>query len=95
VFKKKAKSVQEESKKEQEHKILVWFTLPQGLYPVLCQLAKISTNQDHKDQFTTIQILAISKNTLLSALSRNQPTEPFSKLQTQSRHHFICQKPTY
>ena len=65
MFKKKARSVQEESKNEQEHKILSWFTLPQRLRPFLCQSTKISTNQDHKDQFTTIQTLAISKNTVL------------------------------
>jgi len=27
------RSVQEEKKKDQEHKILSWFTLPQGLRP--------------------------------------------------------------
>jgi len=64
-----ARNVQEESKKEQKHKILSWFTLSQGIRPVLCQQAKISTNQDHQDQFTTIQTLAISKNTLLSAVN--------------------------
>jgi len=63
-----ARSVQEESKKKQEHKILSWFTLPQGLHPVLCQSTKIFTNQDHKDQFTTKQTLAISKNTQLPAV---------------------------
>jgi len=51
----KTRSVQEESKKDQEHKILSWFTLPQGLRPFLCQQARISTNQDHQDQFTIIQ----------------------------------------
>jgi len=83
-----AKSVQEESKKEQKHKILSLFTLSQMLRQVLCQLAKISTNQDHKDQFTVIQTLAINKNT-------NQPTQPFSKLKTQYRHYCILQKTTY
>jgi len=39
--------VQEEGKKDQEHKILYWFTLPQGLCPVLCQPAKSSTKKDH------------------------------------------------
>ena len=47
-------SVQEERKKGQEHKILSSFTLPQGLCPVLCKLAKISTK---KDQSHTIQHL--------------------------------------
>jgi len=39
----KTKCVQEERKKDQEHKILSWFTLPQGLRPVRRKLAKIST----------------------------------------------------
>jgi len=39
------KCVQEERKKDKEHKILSWFTLPQGLCPVLCKLAKISTKR--------------------------------------------------
>jgi len=39
-------SVQEERKKDQEHKDLCWFTLPQGLRPVLCQLAKCSTKKN-------------------------------------------------
>jgi len=47
-------SVQEEGKKDQEHKDLYWFTLPQGLHPILCQLAKSSTKKDHLDQFYTI-----------------------------------------
>jgi len=38
--------VQEEVKKDQEHKILYRFTLLQGLRPVLCQLAKSSTKKD-------------------------------------------------
>jgi len=42
-------SVQEERKRDEEHKILYWFTLSQGLRPVLCQPAKISTNKDLKD----------------------------------------------
>jgi len=46
-------SVQEEGKKDQEHKDLYWFTLPQGLRPVLCQLTKSSTKKDHHDQFYT------------------------------------------
>jgi len=44
---------------DQEHKILSWFTLSQGLRPVLCKLAKISTStkKDLKDQSHTIQHL--------------------------------------
>jgi len=38
------KNVQEERRKDKEHKDLYWFTLPQRLRPVLCQLAKSSTN---------------------------------------------------
>jgi len=41
-------------KERLRHKILYWFTLPQGLRPVLCQLAKSSTKKDHQDQFYTI-----------------------------------------
>jgi len=62
-------SIQEDLKKDQKHKILSWFTLPQGLRPVPCQQAKISTNQDHQDQFTTVQTLASRKNPLLPTIS--------------------------
>ena len=44
----KKKNFQEERRRNQEHKDLSWFTLLQGLCPVLCKLAKISTKQDHK-----------------------------------------------
>jgi len=44
-----ARSVQEDRKKDQEHKDLYWFTFPQGLRSVLCQLAKSSTKKDHQD----------------------------------------------
>jgi len=60
-------SVQEERKKDQEHKILHWFTLPQRLHPILCQPVKISTNQD---QLTSIQTLATSKNSLLPTANK-------------------------
>jgi len=65
----KTRSVQEESKKDQEHKILSWFSLPQGIRPVIFQRAKISTIQDHQDQFTTIQTLVTNKNTLLPTVN--------------------------
>jgi len=45
VRKQKLKCVPEERKKDQEHKVLSWFTLPQGLRPVLCKLEKISTKR--------------------------------------------------
>jgi len=46
------KCVQEKKKKDQEHKFLSWFTLLQGLRPVLCKLAKISTKKISKIVFT-------------------------------------------
>jgi len=47
-----SRSVQEERKKYQEHKILSWFTLPQGLRLVLCKLAKISIKKISNISFT-------------------------------------------
>jgi len=51
------RSVQEERKKDQEDKILSWFTLPQGLRPVVCQPAKIFTKKITTNQSHTIQHL--------------------------------------
>jgi len=48
----------------------------------------ISTNQDHKDQFTIVQTLATSKNTLLPAV--NNLLNP-SASQTRCRNH--CTNP--
>jgi len=42
------KSDQEERKRDQEYQDLYWFTFPQGLRPVLCQLAKNSTKKINK-----------------------------------------------
>jgi len=42
---------------------------PQGLHPVICQQAKISTNQDYQDHFSTIQALGTNKNTLFLAVT--------------------------
>jgi len=42
------KKREEERRRNQEHKDLSWYTLSQGLHPVLCKLAKIFTKQDHK-----------------------------------------------
>jgi len=67
-------SIQEERKRDQEHKILYWLTLPQGLRLVLCQPAKISTNQDHQDQFTTVQTPCNRKKPLLP--TANNPLHP-------------------
>jgi len=53
-------SVQEKWKKDQEHEFLSWFTLPQGLRPVFCKLAKISTRKDLQDQHQTIQHLHLA-----------------------------------
>jgi len=36
----KQKCNQDEEKRDQEHQDLYWFTLPQGLRPVLCQKVK-------------------------------------------------------
>jgi len=56
------RSVQEEIKKYQEHKILFWFTLPKGLFLVLRQPTKISTEKITEDQFYTIQYLQTASN---------------------------------
>jgi len=66
---KKTISVQEERKKDQEHKILNWFTLSQGLRPVLCQLAKSSTKKITKIRFTQITTLATHKQPLLPTVN--------------------------
>jgi len=66
-----SRSVQEERKKDQERKILSWFTLPQGLRPVLCKLAKIPTKKILKISLTQYNTctpqanLAPRKQTLL------------------------------
>jgi len=58
---------QEERKKDQEHKILSWFTLPQGLRLILCKLAKIFTKRSPRLVLhNTILLLAV--HTLLPAV---------------------------
>jgi len=57
-------NMQELKRKNEEHKDLSWFTLPQGLRPIFCQLVKISTKKS-QDQLTT---LAPSKLSLLPAV---------------------------
>jgi len=59
------KRVQEGRKKDQECKDLYWFTLPQGLCPVIFQQVKSSTDKDHEDQFTQYKTLATRKQPLL------------------------------
>ena len=75
-------SVQEERKKDQEHKILSWLTLPQGLCPVLYQQTKISTNQDLKDQFTKYTNTCNPQAN--TAPNSKQPTEPCSSCLTNA-----------
>ena len=76
-----SRSVQEERKKDQEHKILSWFTLPQGLCPVLCQPAKISTKKITKISFT--QYNTCKPEATTTPISK-QPTEPYSSYSTNA-----------
>jgi len=75
------RSVQEERKKDQEHKILSWFTLPQGLRPVLCQPTKISTKKITTYQFYTIQYLQPQATT---APNNKQPIAPYNSCSTNT-----------
>jgi len=77
-------SVQEERKKDQEHKDLYWFTFPQGLRLVLCQLEKRSTNQDYQDQFT--QYTNTCNQQANTALHSKHPTKPYNRCLTNSKH---------
>jgi len=76
-------SVQEEGKKDQEHKDLYSFTLPQGLHPVLCQLANSFTKNEHQDQFYTIHNTCDQQATI--AHNNKQPTAPYNSCSTNTR----------
>ena len=80
------------SKKEQEHKDLSWFTLPQGLRPVPYSTVRISTLKDQSDQFTTIQTLATGKNTLLPVANSLLNLQQIMELY---KLHCIFQKTPY
>ena len=78
---KKKVSVQEERKRDQEHKILSWFTLPQRLRPVLCKLAKIFTKKISKINFTQYNSCTPQAN---PAPNSKQPTEPYNRSSTST-----------
>jgi len=75
-------SINEGSKKDQEHKILSWFTLPQGLRLILCKLAKISTKKISKISLTQYNTCTPQAN---PAPNSNLPTEPHSSSSTSTK----------
>jgi len=62
---------------------LYWFTLPQRLRAVLCQLAKSSTKEDHQDQFYTKHNTCNPQATTIP--SSKQPIALYSSCSTNAK----------
>jgi len=77
-------------KRDQEHQDLYWFTLPQGLRPVLCQQAKNST-KDQQDQSNTMSITLAPSKTTLHPVTHN-PLHPITTVNIVEPY---CTNPNY